>query len=277
MNERAAGISFNFLLAIPASLIFLFSLVPFLPLDSVQHTILESIKLLSPSPKLYSAAQNTIIDLMETKRRELISFSILATIFTSSSGVLGLIRSFDRKSIILKERSSIARRGRAILITLVLMVMLIIAIALLISQSHLLKMYILRYFTHPVLIQIVSWLILVLIIYIAICIVYKYGPSLNSKQKFFSLGASIATISFFIVSYGFFYFASHFIHYNKIYGSIGTLLMVMIWMFITGLVLLIGFEINMAVITIEMDNLSKVRPVKHSGKNDDKIHDKSTH
>lgn len=213
---------------------------------------MDSIKLLSPNENLYSA-QSAIIDLMETKRKELISFGILTTIFVSSNGVMGLIRSFDRKSTILKERSSLARRWRAILLTLVLMVVLVISIVLLILQSHFLKEYILQFFAYPVLIQIFSWIMLVIIIYIAICIVYKYGPSLNSKFHFFSPGAAIATISFFLVSYGFFFIADNFVHYNKVYGSIGTLLMLMVWMFITGLVVLLGFEINMALIILKME------------------------
>ena len=88
---------------------------------------------------------------------------------------------------------------------------------------------------------------LVFIIFIAICIIYKFGPSLNAQFRFFSPGAATATILFFAVSYGFFFIANHFVHYNKVYGSIGTLLMLMAWMFIIGLVMLIGFEINFAV------------------------------
>lgn len=190
---------------------------------------------------------------MQTKRRELISFGILATIFVSSNGVMGLIRSFDRKSDLLKERSSLARRWRAILLTLILMVVLVVSIALLILQSHLLKEYLLHYFSYPVLIQVFSWISLVFIIYIAICIIYKYGPSLNSRFRFFSPGAAIASLSFFIVSYGFFFVANNFVHYNKVYGSIGTLLMLMVWMFIIGMVMLLGFEINMALIMLKKE------------------------
>lgn len=247
LNERAAAISFNFLLAIPPTLIFLFSLVPFLPLDSVQHTILDSIKLLSPNEKLYSAVQKTILDLMNTKRKELISFGILTTIFVSSNGVMGLLRSFDRKSPFHKERSSLARRGKSILLTLILIFVLVISLGLLVLQSRLLNEYLLRFITHPWLIQLFSWISLVFIIFIAICIIYKFGPSLNAKFRFFSPGAATATILFFGVSYGFFFVANHFVHYNKVYGSIGTLLMLMAWMFIIGLVILIGFEINFAV------------------------------
>lgn len=246
-------------MGIPATLIFLFSLVLFFPLASVQHTLLESIKLLSPNEKLYSAASRTIVDLMSNKRRELLSVGILATIFVSSNGVLGLIRSFDRKNPLRKERSALARRARAILLTLVLMVVLIIAITLLILQSHFVKEYLMQYFPHLILVKIISWVFLVFIIYIAVCIIYKYGPSLNKRFHFFSPGAMIATLSFFLVSYAFFFLANHFIHYNKIYGSVGTLLMFMVWMFCTGMAMSVGFEINLS---IEM--LDKKENSEHS-------------
>jgi membrane protein len=76
---------------------------------------------------------------------------------------------------------------------------------------------------------------------------YKYGPSLHYKFRFFSTGALIATILFIVISSGFFFVANHFVNYNKVYGSIGTLLMFMAWMFITGMVILIGYEINLAI------------------------------
>jgi len=247
MSERAAAISFNFLMAIPPTLIFLFSLVPFLPLDSVQTTVLSSIQLLSPNDKLFAAAQHIIIDFMQTKRRELLSFGFLATIFVSSNGVMGLLRSFDRKSPALIERTGIARRWKAIKITFIIMFVLILSIALLILQSNFLNRYVVTAIGNPVIVKIISWISLVLIIYITVCIVYKYGPSLNYTFRFFSSGATIATVLFIMVSYGFFFVANHFVNYNKVYGSIGTLLMLMAWMFITGMVMLIGFEINLSI------------------------------
>lgn len=247
LSERAAAISFNFLTAIPPTLIFLFSLVPFLPLDSVQETILNSIRLLSPNPTLYGAAENLITDFMDTKRRELLSIGFLFTIFVSSNGVVGLLRSFDRVSPAFVARTGLARRWKAIRLTLGLMLVFLISISLLIIQSNLLDKYLVNLVGSTVIIKIISWITLVFIIYITMCILYKYGPSLHYKFRFFSPGALIATILFLGVSYVFFFIAYHFINYNKVYGPIGTLLMLMIWMFITGMVILIGYELNLAI------------------------------
>lgn len=247
LTERAAAISFNFLMAIPPSLIFLFSLVPYLPMDTVQETILNAIRMLSPNPKLFASVESIVVDFMNNKRRELISIGFLFTIFVSSNGVMGILRSFDRDSPAQKKRTGMARRWKAIRLTLGLMLVFLISIALIIIQTSLLDKYLVDLVGGTSIIKLISWITLIFIIYITICILYKYGPSLHYKFRFFSTGALIATVLFIVISYGFFFIANHFVNYNKVYGSIGTLLMFMAWMFITGLVILIGYEINLAI------------------------------
>lgn len=247
LSERAAAMSFNFLMAIPPSLIFLFSLVPYLPLDTVETTILNSIRLLSPNERLFNSVQGIVTDFMQTKRRELLSLGFLFTLFVSSNGVMGLLRGFDRDSPAHVKRTGMARRKKAILLTLGLMMVLLVSIALLIIQTSVLDKYLADLAGNASVLKMISGLTLVSIIYITMCILYKYGPSLEDKFRFFSPGAFLATILFVGVSYLFFYIANHFINYNKVYGSIGTLLMFMAWMFITGMVILIGFELNLSI------------------------------
>ncbi len=245
LSERAAAISFNFLLAIPPLLIFLFSLLVYLPVDSAQDMIVYLMRLLTPDPALTRSMESIVTDFMKNKQKELMSFSFLSILFVSSNGVMGLLRSFDRVSPVHVRRSGLARRWKAILLTIGLMIVFLLSIAIIVIQTSLLDTYILDMKGNPQYIKWVSWLGLVLIIYISFCILYKYGPSLTIKFRFFSLGAFLATLLFLLVSYCFFAIASHFINYNKLYGSLGTLLMFMIWMFLTGIALLIGYEINL--------------------------------
>ncbi len=248
LAERAAAISFNFLMAIPPSLIFLVSLIPFLPMEKAQETILNSLHMVSPNPRLLATVESIITDFMSNKRRELLSVGFLFTIFVSSNGVMGILRSFDRDSPGHIKRSGMARRWKAIRLTLGLMFVLLVSIALIVIQTNLLDKYLVDLMGGTMIIKLISWITLVFIVYITICILYKYGPSLQHEFRFFSAGAFIATLLFLVVSYGFFFIANHFINYNKVYGSIGTLLMFMAWMFITGIVILIGYEINLAIL-----------------------------
>lgn len=245
LSERAAAISFNFLMAIPPTLIFLFSLVVYLPVESSQEMILSFMRLLTPEPDFSDSLEAILTDFMNNKQKELMSFSFLFILFVSSNGVMGLLRSFDRSSPLHVSRSSLSRRWKAILLTIVLMFSFLISIAAIIIQTSILDTYILDLKGNPQLVKIISWISLIFIIYISFCILYKYGPSLKRKFRFFSFGAFLATLLFLTVSYCFFSIAAQFINYNKIYGSLGTLLMFMIWMFITGIVILVGYEVNL--------------------------------
>ncbi|MFT4061323.1 MAG: YihY/virulence factor BrkB family protein [Edaphocola sp.] len=253
LTERAAAISFNFLTAIPPSLIFLCSLLPFFPLGAVQENILKAVHMLSPEKTLTDAIDGVVIDFLNNKRRELMSFGFLATIFVSSNGVMGILRSFDRDSPIQVRRTGISRRWKSIKLTIGLIFMIIVSLALLVVQSSVLDKYLMQLMGNTWLVKLFSWVTLLLVIYTAFCILYKYGPSLNIKLPFFSIGAALGTCLFLIISYGFFFVANHFLNYNRVYGSIGTLLMFMAWMFLTGLVILIGYEINIAIIMYKME------------------------
>lgn len=261
MGERAAAISFNFLMAIPPTLIFLFSLVPYLPLDSVEETIIRALHILSPNPKLRSAIEDIVVDFMNNKRRELMSIGFVFTLFVSSNGVMGLLRSFDRISPAHRARSGMARRWKAIGLTMGFILIFLVSIALLILQSNLLDQYWLELFKSPLLIKALSGLTLTGLIYISYCVLYRYGPSLHDHLGLFSIGALVATVLFILISYGFFFIAAHFINYNKVYGSLGTLLMFMAWIFIAGWVTLIGFEINLSVLLTKSGRLPPAPPV----------------
>lgn len=256
--ERAAAISYNFLMAIPPTLIFLFSLVPFLPLEDVEKTILSSIHTLSPNEGLFKSVSSIVYDFMNTKQREILSIGILFTLFYSSNGMMGIIRAFDHRVTEAHVwRTGLARRWKAIRLTLMLIVFTLISLGILVIQSKALDEWILQVTGNTTVVKVIGWLVIVLIIYFTICIIYTYAPSLQRKIKFFSAGSFLATILFIGISYGFFFIASNFVNYNKVYGSIGTLMMFMIWMFITAMVILIGYEINIAIMLKELKEEEK--------------------
>jgi membrane protein len=108
-----------------------------------------------------------------------------------------------------------------------------------------------------ILIQIGVWLIILLLFFFAYSFLYYFGPSKRMKYRFISAGSTLATLLTIISSIGFAYFVNNFGEYNKLYGSIGTLIVVMLWLYITSLVLLIGFELN-ASISYAHDNYENI-------------------
>ncbi|RQO31450.1 hypothetical protein DBR32_05670 [Taibaiella sp. KBW10] len=245
--ERAAAISFNMLMAIPPTLIFLASLVPFLPLNNTEPAIIDAIKLLSPNEKIFENVSAIVTDFLHTKRRDLLSIGILFTIFYSSNGLMGLMRAFDRVSDATKFRTGVNRRLNAIWLTIILMLLSLMIVAFLIFQSNMLAYFFQSFEHNSTLVTIISRLSMLIIMFLMICLIYKFCPSLHERSKFFSPGAWFATVMSMLVSYVFVYFATNIIHYNKVYGSLGSLLMFLAWLSISSVIIILGFELNIAI------------------------------
>ncbi len=258
--ERAAAVTYNFLMAMPPTFLFLLSLVPYLPLNGVQKTILTTLKLVTPNNYIYQSVSKVLIDFMNTERNDVLGFGVVLILFFSSNGMMGLMRSFDRSLALYKKRSSLSRRWTAIKLTFVLIGVLIVSLGILIIQTERLNFYVLKIFHNILAVKILSLLIFVIIIFCAICIIYTYGPSLTHRFKFISVGSIFATSLSVITSFVFFYLVNNFINYNKVYGSIGTLIAFMVWVWLNTLVILIGYELNVSIL------LGKLSHKRHARK-----------
>jgi membrane protein len=91
------------------------------------------------------------------------------------------------------------------------------------------------------------WLIILVIFFTSICILYRYGPANKRKWKFINPGSILATSLAILTSIGFTYYTNNFSSYNTVYGAIGTLIVVMIYLYLNSMILLIGFELNASV------------------------------
>lgn len=258
LNERAAAVTYNFLMAIAPTMLFLFSLIPYFPLQGVQQTILVTLKMVTPNTHIYQTASKIVIDFMTVQRKDVLSFGILLTLFFSSNGIMGLMRSFDRSQALYKKRTGLSRRWTAIKLTFVMMGLSLISLALFIIQIKELNGLILRIFHNIVAVKLISFLILILIIFCAISIIYRYGPSLTHQLRFITTGSVFATILSVIATAVFFYLVNNIINYNKVYGSIGTIIAFMVWVWLNTLVILIGYELN---ISILLGQISRTKDV----------------
>lgn len=260
LNVRSAAVTFNFLMAIPPTFLFLFSLVPHLPLDDVQDTINYAILIITPSTSIQQSIIRVIDDFLNNERTDLLSFGILLTIFFSSNGMMGLMLSFDRSHEVYVERTGLKRRWIAIKLTFMLILVAIISLAALILQSSSINKYILMLYDNVIVVKLLSLLILLAVIFFSICLIYKYGPSLKDRFRFISPGAVFATVFIILATTIFFFLVDNFLNYNKVYGPIGTLIAFMVWLRINTLIILLGYELNVSII------LSKTEQEKRSQK-----------
>ncbi len=248
VNERAAAVTYNFLMAIPPTMMFLFSLVPYLPLQNVQHTILDTINIITPNADVRRSISRLIIDFMHRKHKDILSVGILLTLYFSSNGMMGLIRSFDRDHSVYVKRNSFKRRWTAIKLTFMLILALILAIAVLIIQSNAINKYLESWFNTVALIKWLSILFVISFDFFTISMIYKFGPSLTNQSKFVSAGSVFATIGSLLTTTIFFFAVNHFLNYNKVYGPIGTLIAFMGWVWLTTMVILLGYELNVSIL-----------------------------
>jgi membrane protein len=247
LNVRCAAVTYNFLMAIPPTLLVLFTLVPYLPLKGVQDTIIDTLRLVAPND-MFITLSTIITDIMNHERTGLLSFGLLLTIFFSSNGMMGLIRNFERALPIYVKRGNFRRRLTAIKLTFMLIGVVIISLAVFILQSRALNDLLVKIFNNVAIIRITSLIIVVLIIFCAISVIYTYGPSLRQRFDFISPGSIFATALSVVTTFVFFYLVNNFFHYNQVYGSIGTLMAFMIWLWLNTFVILLGYELNVSIL-----------------------------
>lgn len=250
--DSCSAVTYNFVMAMPPTLLVIFSLVPYLPLEGVQSTILETLHLIAPNKEIYHSISSVIVDFINNERTGVLSSGILLTLLFSSNGLMGLIRSFERQHLSVHvPRSDLMQRWTAIKMTVLLLIVALLSIAVLIIQSHALNEVLFELFGNTFIIRILSIIVVLFIVFVAINIIYRYGPSLSRRVKFGSPGAVVATIMCFITSAVFFFMVNNFIHYNKVYGSIGTLMAFMLWIWLNTLVILIGYDLNVSVLVVK--------------------------
>jgi membrane protein len=254
LNVRCAAVTYNLLMAIPPTLLFLFSLVPYLPLRNVQDTILATVRMMTPNNNAYINISTIIIDFMNKEQTGVLSFGIFLTIFYASNGMMGLIRSFEKATPIYIQRSAIRKRLTAIKLTFLLMGVALLSLAVLIIQTESLNGLILSVFDNTVVLRVLSIVIVSFIILVAISVIYTYGPSLKYKMKFFSPGSVFATILTILATTVFYFLVNNFINYNKVYGSIGTIMAFMVWIWLNTMVILLGYELNVSIILAKNAN-----------------------
>jgi membrane protein len=103
-----------------------------------------------------------------------------------------------------------------------------------------------------------KWILIILLLFLAISFLYYLAPAKRTDFRFFSPGSTLATLLFILTSLGFSSYVNNFGQYNKLYGSIGTLMVILIWLYLNSIALLIGFELNVSIKAAQAENVEKV-------------------
>ncbi|RYY46385.1 MAG: YihY/virulence factor BrkB family protein [Chitinophagaceae bacterium] len=199
----------------------------------------------------------------------LLSFGLILSLFFASNAMMGIIRTFNRKYIGFEKIGGLQKRWRAIKLTVLIFSLMLAYLLLLIMQGALLKMIVVNEFWQNF-ITYFRWGMIVALLFLIIGFIFKYAPAVSKRWKLVSPGSVLTTILSVLASIGFASFVGSFGRYNALYGSIGTIMMVMALIYINSLALLIGFELNVSIRSLKAAALQKEMEAKHAaeaGKN----------
>jgi membrane protein len=247
INQRAASVAYNAFLSIFPGIIFLFTLIPYVPIENFQESLLNLLENFIPEDA-YQSMEDTIVDIITKQRGSLLSITFFFALFVASNGVLSLIRAFNSSYHGIEYRKWWMRRLIAIFLVFIEFILITITIALLTVNESLYD----KFFEGSKLLWYVFLGIRIIIVlalfFFSTSFIYYLAPARRSRFRFISPGATVATILMVLASYGFSFFVNNFGQFNKLYGSIGTIIVVLIWIYIMSFAVILGFELNASII-----------------------------
>ncbi|MFC2117625.1 YihY/virulence factor BrkB family protein [Bacteroidota bacterium] len=250
ITTRASSIAFNFFIAVIPAIIFIISLIPYIPVNNFQEELINLTRDLLPS-EAFEGVRETFEDLFTRKKPNLLSFGFILALIFSTNGISALIDAFNATSHSFKPRSAINKWLISVVLVFIFSVLIITATLLIIfsgmGRDYLINNNILESNFTLFIIQIGKWLIIIALLLIAISFLYFFAPARKEKWKFLSPGSITATFFVIVTSLAFSYYVSNFGTYNKFYGSLGTVIIVLLWMYLNAIVLIIGFELNASI------------------------------
>ncbi len=257
ISTRAASVSFNIFIAVFPLIIFIFTLIPILPIKNFQTELLEIIASMVPNTVYYSI-QKTIEDIIIIPHSGLLSIGFILAIYFSSNGIVSLISAFNASVNIIDTRRWWEVRLISLLLIGILSTLVLSGVTLitftqkvldLLVREEIMKQDFLYY-----LVSLGKWFVIFALFYFAYSFLFYLGPAKRSKWKFISAGGTLATILSIIVTLGFSYYINQFGKYNALYGSIGAIPVIMLMIYYNCASLIIGFELNVGIIAAHRKN-----------------------
>lgn len=251
LNQRAKGLAYSFLTALPPLMIFFFTLVAYFPVDGLQDELLTELGGIIPE-KIMGPMANTVNDVMGHRHSTLLSIGFISSILLASNGLMGVITSLNFANRSVEKRPYVQRYLLSIMMVFVLYVVIVITMSLMLGHKLLLQLIFsqgwLTYTkANTLLFNVGRWLLMTFAALFAISFIYYWAPAKKMRVGFFSAGSVLATAMFFVLSWALGVYLNNFNRYNLVYGSIGTLLMVMFWVRFNCIVMLVGYELNISI------------------------------
>ncbi len=258
LTTRASAIAFNFFMALFPAILFLFTLIPYIPIPDFQDELFYLIKSVVPE-SVFVTVEGTVEDIITRPRGGLLSLGFFMAFIFSTNGIASMMSAFDATIHSIYRRSWLSQRLTSIVLLFILAVLLTLAITLVTGGQALLDylanhFVLLDRFTYYFL-SFGKWVIILALFFFAYSFLYFMAPARKTKWRLISAGGTLATLLSILLVVGFTFYINNFSAYNKLYGSIGTLLVVLLLIYLLSLILLIGFELNASIYQASQESL----------------------
>jgi len=252
---RAGAIAFSFFMALFPFALFILNLIPYIPIEGFQLDFLEFVAEGVP-PNTYDAIANIVNDILHNSHSGLLSSGFLLSIFLMANGLNAILGGFETSHHVLIKRGFVRQYVIAIGMSLLLSFILLITVAAIITfEVFIQRTMIQNIFSENI--PLLLWgryVFVIIMILITVSILFKFGIKHDKNRSFISIGSVFTTILIILSSYGFGIWVLRFSKYNELYGSIGTLLIMMFYIWINCMILLLGFELDGAINKLKKKN-----------------------
>jgi membrane protein len=242
----AAALGFYLTLAIFPAIILLMTIIPYLPIDRVDEAIMDLMGQALPE-EAYDMVAGVVNEVTSERRGGLLSFSLLATLWAASAGMYAIMQQLNITYDVKEARSFVHGRATALMLSLLFGLLVIGAFSLIVLGGVIQDWIGARVgFTGTLLtfFAVFRWVVVVLALLLGFAMIYRYGPNVEQKFAFITPGSVFGVALLILASLGFAIYTSNFADYSATYGSIGAIIILMLWLYIAGLVILVGSEIN---------------------------------
>jgi membrane protein len=240
-------------MAVPPLGIFIFTLLSHLPESKQLYSqALVLVRQVTPDQSTYQLIKSVMDDFFASSK-SLLSFGLILAVYFSSNAMLTIMRTFNKSMLHIEteSRSFLQLRWLAIRLTVYIVVLILATTFIMVTQGKLMRIITawldIRETMMDWMLQVVRILLTFLLVFASIALIYRYAPAVQKKWRFFSPGVLLATVLIIAFSMLFSLWVNNIASYNRIYGSIGSILILMLLIYVNSLVLLIGFELNVSI------------------------------
>lgn len=256
VTYRAAAIAFSFFMALFPFALFILNLIPYIPIQGFQADFMKFVEESVP-PRTFDAIAVIINDILNNSHSGLLSSGFLLSIFLMANGLNSILGGFETAHHVVIKRGFFRQYLVALGMSLVMSLVLLVTVAIIVVfEVFIQSTSIQDVFSESIPLMVIGrYAFVIVMILLTTSIMLKFGTKHTGKRAFISIGSVFTTILIIISSYFFGIWVVRFSKYNQLYGSIGTLLIMMFYIWINCVILLLGFELNAAVNRIKRKNL----------------------